>query len=283
MDQNNTSPSGHSVRQVLPDGLSIQVSQTWKTYAWNHATTLGEGDPTLNGLLPNNQKKAETLPPLSHPKMKGIGDPTPEEAKAISQNYTGLPAMLQQAGFKVMDDKREAFIQVATQAKRQLVQAYKGAAIPSAEMQRYDQMVNKYSFTGVEVIIRGFVVTKDNPKGSRQRKSDGKYVTERVLRRVTIDRPLSDSDLQTILDLVTGPLVKSMTRAAEYTATYAGRDKGGNPVIAVTLLDVNGKPVGNNRQARASSQGSNSAPRYSGGTGTTNSNTSKVETMTSIK
>jgi len=279
MDQ-NTNPSGRSVRQVLPDGLSIQVSQTWKTYAWNHVTTVGEGDPTLNGLLPNNQKKAEALPTLAHPKMKGIGDPTPEEAKAISQNYAGLPAILKQAGFTVLDEKREVFIQVASRAKRQLVEAYRGKTIPSAEMQRYDHLVNQHSFTGVEVVVRGFVVTKDNPKGSRQRKSDGKYVTERVLRRVTIDRPLSDDELQGLLDLITGPLVKSMTRAAEYAATYVGRDKGGNPVIAITLLDVNGKPVGNRRQTGASSSRSNSGrPRSSGGDGPTSSKTDGVKTM----
>lgn len=279
MDQ-NTNPSGRSIRQVLPDGLSIQVSQTWKTYAWNHATTLGEGDPTLNGLLPNNQKKAEALPTLAHPKMKGIGDPTPEEAKAISQNYTGLPAILQQAGFTVLDEKREVFIQVASKAKRQLVETYRGKTIPSAEIQRYDHLVNQYSFTGVEVIIRGFVVTNDNLKGSRQRKSDGKYVTERVLRRVTIDRPLSDDELQSVLNLVTGPLIKSMTRAAEYTATYAGRDKGGNPVIAVTLLDVNGKPVGNRRQTGASSSGSTSGrPSSSEGGGSASSQAAGAKPM----
>lgn len=276
----NTNPSGRRVRQVLPDGLSIQVSQTWKTYAWNHATTVGEGDPTLNGLLPNNQKKAEALPTLAHPKMKGIGDPTPEEAKAISQNYAGLPAILEQAGFTVLDEKRELFIQVASKAKRQLAEAYRGKIIPSAEMQRYDHVVNQHSFTGVEVVVRGFVVTKDNPKGSRQRKSDGKYVTERVLRRVTIDRPLSDEDLQGLLNLITGPLIKSMTRAAEYAATYVGRDKGGNPVIAITLLDVDGKPVGNRRQTGASSSGSHSGrPRSSGGGGPTSSKTDRVETM----
>jgi len=279
MDQ-NTNPSGRYVRQVLPDGLSIQVSQTWKTYAWNHATTLGEGDPTLNGLLPNNQKKAEALPTLAHPKMKGIGDPTPEEAKAISQNYTGLPAILKAAGFVILDEKREVFIQAASKAKRQLVETYRGKTIPSAEMQRYDHLVNQHSFTGVEVIIRGFVVNNDNPKGSRQRKSDGKYVTERVLRRVTIDKPLSDTDLQKVLDLVTGPLIKSMTRAAEYAATYVGRDKGGNPVIAVTLLDVNGEPVGNRRQTGASSTGSYSGrPSNSGGGNPTNSGTVGAKPM----
>lgn len=256
---NQPTNDGRLVRQVLPDGLSIQVSQIWKTYAWNHATVLGEGDPTLNGLLPNNQKKAETLPKLVHPKMKSIGDPTPEEAKAISQNYTGLPDVLTQMGFKVLDKDREVFISVASEAKRRLAELYRGKVIPSAEMQHYDQIVNQYSFKGVEVVVRGFVVSNNGPKGSRQRKSDGKYVTERILRRVTVDKPLSDAELQKILDVVTGPLVKSTTRAAEYSATYAGHDKGGNPVIAITLLDVNGRPVGsNNSQVKATSSGSTS-------------------------
>lgn len=275
----NSTNDGRSVRQLLPDGLSIQVSQTWKTFAWNHATVLGEGDPTLNGLLPGNQKKAETLPPLVHPKMKSIGDPTPEEAKAISQNYAGLPDALKQMGFSVLDEKRELFIQVASEAKRKLAESYRGKVIPSVDIQRFDQIVNQYSFKGVEVVVRGFVVSNAGSKGSRQRKSDGKYVTERILRRVTIDKPLSDAELQNLLDLVTGPLVKSMSRAAEYTATYVGRDKGNNPVIAITLLDVNGRPVGSSQQVTNSSKGSSDGTQVFGDSGTTRSGTGSSRRM----
>jgi len=229
-----TNTTGGNIRQVLPAGLSIQVSQTMKTYAWNHATTIGEGDPTLNGLLKFTPEKA-ALPTLASPKMKGLGDPTADEAKAISQNYSNLPAILQGMGRTILDGQREAFIKKASQAKAELAKAYNGKTVPAAEMARYDGLVNQLQFKGVEVVVRGFTVTRDNPKGSRQRKSDGMYVTERVLRRVTIDRPLSDSELQQTLDLITGALIKSMTRAAEYAVRYNGKDANGNNVINVFL------------------------------------------------
>lgn len=226
-----------AIRKVLPDGLSIQVSQQWKTYAWNHATVIGDGDPTLNGLL-KFAKKAAALPPLASPKMQGLGEVTEEQAKAISQNYHNLPELLSRSGFVVLDEKREQFIRTASAVKAQMAKTYLGRTIPSSEMKRYDDLVNQHQFKGVEVIVRGFVVTTDNPKGSRQRKSDGKFVTERILRRVIIDKPLSDVQLQKLLEAVVGPLIKTMTRAAEYTVRFKGRDRGGNNVIEVTMTSV---------------------------------------------
>lgn len=249
----STTP-GVNTRQVLPAGLSIQVSQTWKNYSWNHASTIGEGDPTLNGLLKVKPVQS-SLPILAHPKMKEIGDPSVEEAKAISQNYANLPALLAGSGFIILDDRREAFIKRAGEAKAVLAKTYSGKSIPASEMKRYDDLVNQLQFKAVEIVVRGFSVSKDNPKGSRQRKSDGLYVTERVLRRVTIDKPLSDVQLQQLLDQVTGALIKTMTRAAEYSVSYQGKDRNGNNVINISLTSVAksqaGKPAQNVQSSSA--------------------------------
>lgn len=211
----------------LPDGLSVQISQTWKTFRWDHATTVGGGDPTLNGLLSFAKKEVAPADKLASPQTANLGDLTEEQAKVLSQNYYNLPAILQKGGFKVLDDKANAFIDRATKAKANLRQRFGNSPIPAPEMKRMDELVNQLAFKCVEILVKGYNVTRHNPKGSRQRSSDGMYVTERILRRVYVDRPLSDAEVKNLLDTVTGSLIASCVREAEYRIIDKGCDPAG--------------------------------------------------------
>lgn len=230
-----TTTPGVQPKPVLPAGISIQVNQTWKSFVWNHASTVGEGDPTLNGLLKAPVRAESALSKLCRPMTESLGSISAETAKAISQNYYNLPGLLTSAGFKVLDENRETFIKRAASVKAKLALTYHNMPIPASEMKRADDVVNQCAFRGVEVIVIGFSVTTDNPKGSRQRKSDGLYVTERVLRRVIIDKPLSEAQLQAVADQITGPVIQKMTRSAEYSVQYKGKDRNGNNVINVYM------------------------------------------------
>lgn len=211
----------------LPDGLSVQISQAWKTFRWDHATTVGGGDPTLNGLLSFDKKEAAPVEKLAVPVTANLGLLSEDQAKTLSQNYYNLPAILQRGGLVVLDDKANAFIDRATQAKTNLHQKFGSRPIPAPEMKRMDELVNQLAFKCVEILVKGYNVTRNNPKGSRQRSSDGMYVTERILRRVYVDRPLTDTEIKCLLDTVVGSLVASCTREAEYRIIDRGYDKAG--------------------------------------------------------
>lgn len=230
----------------LPEGLTLQIIQQAKIFRWNHTSTIGGGDPTLNGLLrvsPKQNPQVEHYASLTHP----VGIVTEDRAKQISQNYYVLDDALRKSGIQVLDDKANAFIDKASRMKQQLAKKYGSNEISTDDMKRADALVNQEAFNCFELVLKGFSVTRDNPKGSKQRKSDGMFILQRVLRRVYINRQLTDAELQSIMKFLLGEVVRNISRTTAFRIEDKGIDPNGYRHFDLKLANPAAQTTNRNR------------------------------------
>lgn len=235
---------------ILPEGISIQFKQQLKSFRLTHNTSKGKGDVTLGGLrkqqnVDDEGKKKQVA--LGKPIMVHLGaNMSDEAAKALSQNYGNLPEILTGMGRENLQNAKQAFIEKATRAKKQLESQYGSRPIPHLEIQDMDRRVNLLAFEAIEVVVTLFSVTKDRVNdSSTMRQSDGLYVTSKVVRRITINnKGLSEQEMKSLASKVTGPSTVKEERPIYYRSSLVKIDKKGSQKVTLSVIPEDSKVDG---------------------------------------
>jgi len=226
---------------ILPEGISIQFKQQLKSFRLTHNTSKGGGDVTLGGLRKQTKfddegKKKQMA--LGKPIMVHLNNITDEAAKTLSINYGILPEILSSMGRENLQNAKQAFIEKASRAKYKLESQYGSRPIPTFEIQDMDRRVNQLAFEAIEIVVTLFSVTKEKVNNSStMRQSDGLYVTNKVVRRITINNQiLSEEEMKSLTSKVTGPAIITDERPIYYQSTKKRIDKSGTQKVTLSVI-----------------------------------------------
>lgn len=206
--------------QPLPQGLSLVAQQRVRNFEFNlRNTDTVSGDASLHGLygessvdpdnkvIPTVQRKT-FVNPFSQP------DPDTTERKRFASNCTFLPELLTRYGYTVLNELVEQFYKAAEKQIANL-KANVGKVLTPDRIKSIEEKVNQYAVKCFELKIQCVRVTRDNPKGSHKR-SDGLYSKTTVMRTLYLDKPVSDTDILAIFNLLLSEQVVGTTTAAQY-------------------------------------------------------------------